>query len=193
MKTLNFFFTLAIFLLSNQIFSQKPNEIRIYYGISDTEILREPLLGGASYSSQDHNELGIRYIRQVFDNFHLETGVNYTYSDIKITPEFMGSLVESRCEKFDIISIPIYANYTLWKYLFVNGGPIVDFQVSENSTDKQSGIGYSLGFGGKYYFKNVSVYINPNFKRHAVIPFEKEKNHQKLTEFGIQFGVGLSF
>ena len=193
MKTLNFFFTLAIFLLSIQVFSQNNNEIRIYYGISDTEFLREPLLGGAGYRSQDHNELGIKYIRQVFDNFSLETGVNYAYSDIKITPEFMGTPVESRYEKLEIISIPIYANYTLWKYVFVNGGPIVDFQVSENSTDKQSGIGYSLGFGAKYYFNNVSVYINPNFKRHAVIPFEKENNHQKLTEFGMQFGVGFSF
>ena len=193
MKTHNFFFTLAIFILSIQVFSQNNNEIRIYYGISDTEFLREPLLGGAGYWSQDHKELGIKYIRQVLDNFSLETGVNYAYSDIKITPEFMGIPVESRYEKLEIISIPIYANYTLWKYVFVDGGPIVDFQVSENSTDKQSGIGYSLGFGGKYYFNNVSVYINPNFKRHAVIPFEKENNHQKLTEFGMQFGVGLSF
>lgn len=35
--------------------------------------------------------------------------------------------------------------------------------------------------------------MNPNFKRHAFIPFEKEKNHQRLTEMGIKIGVGYKF
>jgi len=50
-----------------------------------------------------------------------------------------------------------------------------------------------IGFGGKYHFNNFLIYVNPNYKRHAVVPFEKEIYPEKLTEFGIQFGLGLKF
>jgi len=79
----------------------------------------------------------------------------------------------------------------LGRYFFVNGGPIVDFQTTENSINSQSGIGYSLGLGGKYELNKFSLFINPNFKRHAVIPFEKEMYQQKITEIGIQAGLGF--
>lgn len=81
----------------------------------------------------------------------------------------------------------------LWNFLFFNDGPIIDFQKSENNTDSQFGIRYGLGIGAKYYFKNISIFINSNFKRPAVITFEKENYHQKLTEFGIKFVLGYRF
>ena len=184
----------VITILAINSYSQNSNELRLYYGISYADFLRNQSLDGAGgYEITNFNEFGIKYLRQLFDNFHIETGINYSTSDVKIAPAFMGDPVQSRYEKLEIVSIPIYANYTFWKYLFVNGGPIINFQTPDNSTDSQSGIGYSLGIGGEYNFDKFLIFINPNFKRHSVIPFEKENHHQKLTELGIQFGIGYKF
>jgi hypothetical protein len=185
---------IVIIIVTINSYSQNSNELRIYYGISDAVFLQnQDLVGAGNYEITNFNEYGIKYLRQLFDNFYIETGINYSKSDIKITPVFTGEQAPSRYEKLEIISVPIYANYSFWKYLFVNGGPILDFQTSDNSTDSQSGIGYSLGIGGKYYFDNFLIFVNPNFKRHSVVPFEKENYHQKLTELGIQFGIGYMF
>lgn len=184
---------ICIFFLGLSVSAQKTNEFRIYYGISESDFLTAPEDGGGSYDNEKLHEFGLRYLRTIFERFQIETGFNYSKSNVKIKPEFMGMPVQTRYEKLELISIPIFVNYTLWHYAFINGGPLLDFQLSDNSTDKQSGIGYSLGFGGKYSFKNFLIFINPNFKRHAVISFKKSIGRQHLTEVGIQFGIGYTF
>ena len=186
--------TLTLILTSLNSFSQGNNEFRLYYGASDGKLLRNTeLVGTGSNDLENFTELGFTYLRKVNKHLAIETGINYAIADLKITPAYMGEPVQTRGEEFELISIPIYANYTIWKFLFINGGPMIDFQTSETTVDSQSGIGYGLGIGGKYNLSNFIIYFNPNFKRHSVIPFEKEKHHQKLTEFGIQFGLGYSF
>lgn len=188
------FLPAAIILISLSSFSQNNNEIRLYYGLSDSKLLRnDDLTGFGSYDVENFSEFGIRFLRRINNNLAVETGVNYTTADLKISPHFMGEPVQERTQPFKLISIPIYANYTLWNFFFINAGPLVDLQTSENTTDLQSGIGYSVGVGGKYNFDGFVVFSSPNFKRHAVIPFEKEDYHQNLTEFGIQFGLGYTF
>lgn len=70
---------------------------------------------------------GIKFLRQLSNNLFIETGINYAKSDVKITPEFRGTPVQSRFEKLVMVSIPMYVNYAFLKNLFVNGGPILDF------------------------------------------------------------------
>ena len=194
MKITKLFLTLLISIITIQSYSQNSNEFRIYYGFSDTELKRDADLdGGGSQYAENSKEFGIKYLRQLKNNLSIEFCVNFLKSDLILNGAPMIPQIPTRYEKLEMISIPIYANYTLWKYLFVNAGPILDLQTSENSIDSQSGIGYSIGFGGKYDFNNFLIYVNPNFKRHAVIPFEKENYQQRLTELGIQFGIGYKF
>lgn len=194
MKKTRVILIIAITILTINSYSQNSNELRIYYGTSYAEFLEnQGYLGGGGYELKNINQFGVKYLRQLSTDFYIETGVNYSKSDVKITPSFTGEPVQSRYEKLEIVSVPIFANFTFWNYLFINGGPILDFQTSDNSTDSQSGIGYSLGIGGKYNFDKLLIFVNPNFKRHSVIPFEKEKHHLKLTELGVQFGVGYIF
>jgi hypothetical protein len=193
-NTKKMIFTLVITMMTIQTYSQNPNELRIYYGFSDTELKRDELLvGSGSADVENSKEFGIKFLKQLKNNLSIEFGVNFIKSDLTLHGAPMIPEIPTRYEKLEMISIPIYANYILWKYLFVNGGPILDFQTSENSIDSQSGVGYSIGFGGKYNFNNFLIYVNPNYKRHAVLPFEKENYSQKLTEFGIQFGLGYKF
>jgi len=186
---------LIIATIAINSYSQNRNEIRIFYGVSDSELLRNvDLVGGGSYTINNFSEYGLKYLRQIKGKLNFELGLNLTTVNTEfnyITHEGLSG--ETRYEKLEIISIPINANYTVGKYFFASGGPILDFQTSNNSSDSQSGIGYNLGVGLKYEIDNMMFFVNPNFKRHAVIPFEKEKYHQKLTEVGVQFGVGYKF
>ena len=194
MNTKKMLFIVVISIITIQSYSQNSNEFRIYYGFSDSELIRDvSLVGAGSQYAENSKEFGIKYLKQLKNNLSIELGINFLKSDLILNGAPMIPAFPTTYEKLEMISIPIYANYTLWKYLFVNGGPILDFQITENSIDSQSGIGYSIGFGGKYDFNNFLIYINPNYKRHAVLPFEKENYHQRLTEFGLQFGLGYKF
>lgn len=192
---IKFFRTLIIIVLLNlKCFSQQSNEVRTYFGIIDSELLRnDNLHGGASYNNENSYEFGVKYLRILTPKLSIETGINFMSSTVKIKPTFMGANVNTYYDYLKMLSIPIYINYSIGKYFFLNGGPILDFQNSAKSFDSQSGIGYGIGFGGKYDFDRFLIFFNPNFKRHSVISFEKENYHQKLTEFGIQIGVGYKF
>jgi len=192
MKIKQLLLILTILFASLPVFSQSASEFRVLYGKSDSRLLRqEQLSGTGSYKTIHFDEFGIRYLRQITGKLYLETGLDYLGMQLKINPAPMGIPIESRYEDLNLISVPVYAHYTLGRYFFVNGGPIVDFQTTENSTDSQSGVGYSLGLGGKYELSKFSLFINPNFKKHAVLPFQKEKYQQRSTEIGIQAGLGF--
>ncbi len=192
MKKLLLPLLLAFFSLS--AFSQTQNEVRLYFGITDSKLLRsDELIGGASYDIENSYEFGFRYLLEVTDNLALETGLNYWQGDVLITSAPMPEQT-TRTEALQTTSIPIFANFTFLDYFFVNGGPVMDFQGSESeSVDPQAGIGVGFGLGAQYAFNNFNIYVNPNFRRYAVIPFEEEDYHQKLTSFGVQLGVGYRF
>ncbi|MFV0267338.1 MAG: outer membrane beta-barrel protein [Draconibacterium sp.] len=185
---------ITMLFISAQAFSQNANELKVYYGIADSELLRkESLDGAAGYDNDNTYEFGIKYLNKLTKHFGIETGINYLHSRVEITPAFTGTPVNSHFENLNLLSVPILANYSFGKYFFVNGGPLIDFQLSDASFDSQSGIGYSLGIGGKYHFDRFLIFLNPNFKRHAIIPFTKEDYQQKLTEWNLQLGIGYTF
>ncbi len=188
---------LPLFLIffSISAFSQTQNEVRLYFGITDSELLRgEDLDGASSPDIENSYEFGFRYLLKVTDNLALETGLNYWKGDIVLNSALPRPGETSSSQELQTTSIPIFANYTFLDYFFVNGGPVMDFQRSESeSIDPQAGIGVGFGLGAQYAFNNFNIYVNPNFRRYAVIPFEEEDNHQKLTSFGVQLGVGYRF
>jgi hypothetical protein len=194
MKKTKLFLTFFVAIMTIQSYSQKSNELRVYYGFSGGLLGRNNVLVGAGSSDVENSkEFGIKYLKQLKNNLSIELGINFLKSDLIFKGAPMIPEIPTRYEKLEMISIPIYANFTFWKYLFINGGPILDFQTSDNSIDLQSGFGYSVGLGGKYEFDQFLIFINPNYKRHSVVPFERENYHQRLKELGIQFGIGYKF
>ena len=181
-------------MASIKCFSQTSNELRVYYGFVDSEILtNEELQGYGSYNNCHSYEFGFKYSREISNRLSIETGINFLSTQVQILPAFTGMPRILKEEDLKLISIPIYANYSFGDYFFIYGGPLTDFQLEDKSFDAQSGIGYAFGIGGKFNFKNYKIYITPNFKRHSFIPFEKENSLDKLLELGIQLGVGYAF
>lgn len=193
MKILKYFLFVLFLNFTLNTLAQNQSEIRGFYGISSYDLKSNKSLdGGASYDPETGYELGIRYIMRLPNGLGLESGVGFYTGDIKITSAPMPDQT-SRRERLQITSIPVLLNYRFLDYFFVNGGPVLDFQNSDNSFDSQSGMGFSLGIGINHYIRNFQMFVNPNFRQYALIPFEKENNHSKLSGLGIQFGMGYSF
>lgn len=193
MKILKYFLFVLFLNFTLNTLAQNQSEIRGFYGISSYDLKsNQSLDGGASYDPETGYELGIRYILRLPNGLGLESGVGFYTGDIKITSAPMPDQT-SRRERLQITSIPVLLNYRFLDYFFVNGGPVLDFQNSDNSFDSQSGMGFSLGIGINHYIRNFQMFVNPNFRQYALIPFEKENNHSKLSGLGIQFGMGYSF
>ncbi len=173
--------------------AQKKNEVRLFGGFVGSDVLGIAEDGGGSSNNDNTFEFGIKYLRNITDDLCIETGYSLFKTETKL--EYSDGKVEKiKYEDVKVIQIPLLANYTFNKYFFLNGGFIITFDKSNGSQKSQSGIGYNLGFGAKYAIKNFVFYINPNLKRCAsFISFENERYDNKLTELGIEFGIGYRF
>ncbi|HSP12380.1 MAG TPA: outer membrane beta-barrel protein [Salegentibacter sp.] len=184
---------LFFLLFIDSVMAQNQSEIRGFYGISSYEMDNNQSLDGAgNYDPETAYELGIRYILRMPNGLGLETGLGFWTGDIAVTSAPMPEQI-SRRERLQITSIPVLLNYRFLDYFFVNGGPVMDFQNSDNSFNSQSGVGISAGIGVNHYVRNFQMFVNPNFRHYALIPFEKEDHHSKLSGLGIQFGMGYNF
>ena len=125
-----------------------------------------------------------------------ETGIEYAKHNIIIEAHpHPGAESSSEKTSLSLLNIPLTLRANFLKYFFVNGGLIVDIDLSKNSgISDQTGIGSLLGVAAKYAFKNgVSVFVNPYTKVHALIPFKVDHQHQRIRENGIRIGMTYNF
>ena len=190
-----------ILLISFSVTAQSGLEVKGYFGISGARAnWNEDLDGASSVDIKNFKELGILFSKSISDKFSLTGGLNYSFATVDFdanNPSCINclSILYNHNQDFQMLSIPIYAEYSLWKIFYAAAGPVMDFQLSEgNNFSDQSGVGYLAGIGAKLDTEKFSFSIFPNYKRHNVIPFEKEGNYKQiLQEFGLQFGLGYKF
>ncbi len=190
-----------ICLVSIEAFSQNSFYGKIYYGISDAAMLaKEEMIGGGiiGYDPEGFREYGFLVGKELGKKWAIEAGLNFAAADMKYRlghSNSMHSVPESSAlapfERFQMTSIPVLMRYSIFPFLYVNAGPMLDIQRLGNSTYTQSGLGYLVGIGAEHYFNKVGFFVHPHFKRHATIPLES--TNYNLTEFGLQFGMGYKF
>lgn len=193
-------FILLIFLvlLGVSSFAQKGPELRGYFGFSGTLLgPNSGVVGSGSAEMVGFRELGLMLSNRIGEKFRLNTGISYAYGNVEIQCDLCSEtgLPFPYNQDFRMLSIPVYTEYELTKFLFVAAGPLLDFQLSkDNNFDKQSGLGYLVGLGGKVNTEKFTFSLFPNYKRHGVIPFENNGDAKDiLREFGVQIGVGYRF
>lgn len=179
-------------------FSQKGPELKGYFGFSGTLLgPNAGVVGSGSAEMNGFREIGLTLSTGIGGKFRLNTGLSYAYGLVEIQCDLCSEtgLPFPYNQDFRMLSIPIYTEYELTKFLFVAAGPILDFQLSEgNNITDQSGLGYLVGFGGKVNTEKFTFSLFPNYKRHSVIPFENNGDAKDiLREFGVQIGVGYRF
>ena len=197
-----YLFSLFLFtcLFSNITYSQTKNRITVSSGSAANGLFKNVRIeGGGNSEGKGATVYGLRYSRMLSNSFSIESGLEYSINRIQTTPAFYPGIDQTpKKSSIQMLSLPVYGNYNFLKYLFVNAGAILDFETinSENrstSVDKQSGVGYGIGLGGKYTFKKMTVSVNPFFQSHAAIPFEKNKYPERLKEVGVKLGIGYNF
>ena len=203
----NLFLIISLVLsVSSFSFAQNSFYGKVYYGLSDAALIPNgDYYGLVGKEVEGFREFGFRFGKEFNKKWAIEVGLNSASADIKYRPNpsmvsVQGLTVLPPQERFNMLSFPILMRYSIFPFLYVNAGPMLDIQRSDNSFDiqgpdnsfkSQSGIGYLLGISAEHYFKKVGVFVHPHFKRHATIPFES--NNFNLTEFGVQFGLAYSF
>jgi len=195
-KTLFTFIWLTAFILFNaNTYGQQNNTLSLVYGTGNAGLLSRGI-GSAGYASKGFTTFGLDYMRQINGFFSIETGLEYTDSQLLLdyidppnpnfTPE-KGTI--------QILSVPVYGNFTFFKHFFLNAGFSVDFETdnpAQRITSAQNGIGTFLGIGGKYTFRRVNLFVNPFFRVNNMIRFNSDY-YRKLVDVGFKFGLGYSF
>ncbi|MDQ6480748.1 outer membrane beta-barrel protein [Dyadobacter sp. LHD-138] len=194
----NIYIVLILLTFSLRSFAQSSHRLSISYGFAANELARKnDLEGTESHFGKGAGMIGLRYIKTLKNNFAFETGLEYSRYKFSVSPVFHPNVVRTfRRENIELLSVPIYANYTFGKYFFVNGGIIADFHINKKekkSFDGQSGLGAGLGIGAKYDFNRITISINPYFQKHAIFALDKEPHQERIIEAGIRFGVGYRF
>lgn len=199
-----FGFILLLLCLSASINAQGKSEeqkskISVYTTfLGGADIFRfEEVDGGGSYDGRGIFNIGASYTYRLSRKLGLEAGLEYSKLNYKCTSEFIGESTPAVTVKdnIDLLSVPVALNVYFGKYIYANAGVLFDFQIKDsNYVDKQSGMGAILGIGGKYdFYSGFSVFVNPYYKLHALIPFSTEKYHQRVGEYGLKIGASYSF
>ena len=152
--------------------------------------------GGGSYSGDGFYTVGITCLIPMNSRLDVETGLEYSKHTVLITPEFFpGSDRTPSKAKLNLITIPVTLKINFLKYLFVNGGCLLDLDANTSSPiDDQTGLGAVLGIGIQYEFKfGGTIFVNPDMKCHSLVPFSPERYHERLFDSGIRIGFVYNF
>jgi len=204
MKKIAFLLSVFIFCCAFPSYAQKnKNDVQkghigiTFSSFGDNSVVRfHELDGSASYSGDKYYTFGIAYLYKLNKTFDFETGIEYSYHKIYITPNNLPPYIDiiPRSENFSLINIPITFRLNFLKYCFINGGILFDIDAGNLPVDSQTGIGGIIGLGLKYDFKSrISVFVNPYLKAHSLIPFSSWEHHQMVMEDGSSFRFGLIY
>jgi hypothetical protein len=194
---------LATALMSTQGWSQKtadfPENTQLLislpvFGKSEALYFQE-LAGAASTSGEKLSGFGVGLLQPLNSHWSLETGLEYTRHSLRLIPNVPpGSNIAETDFKIDLITLPLGARLQVFKGVFLNSGFLLDVDLSKNKVaDSQTGIGTVLGFGVHFGLgKTLSIFANPYFKAHGLIPFSKDNYPQRLMESGIRIGLGFN-
>jgi hypothetical protein len=196
---------LLSFLMINQFAAAQENAPQLLNGkigltfssFGENQVFRFSEMDGApSFDSDYFRALGISWVYPVNSWLEFETGIEYAEHQITINPNLPpDSDNTSRPADFSLINVPFSVRANFLKYFFMNGGFILDVDVSASgSIDSQTGIGTLLGFAAKYDFSfGVTAFVNPYFKIHSIIPFQDAEHHQRVWENGVRLGLTYDF
>ena len=191
-----FFYFVAFVAGIQHSIAQDRASVYLTYGLSNAvPIYSQNLEGTGSYDASGTSSMGVRFLSKSKPALRLEMGLDYLAVKFTSSPDFHPGIdMTPKPQRMRIISVPVFANLTFLKYAFVNGGALIDIEIDKHNTvQKQTGLGFGLGIGGRYEFRNFSIILNPFFQRHAYFSVEKYNTRQSLINAGVRAGIGYSF
>ena len=166
---------------------------------SNSNVIHSKILdGGASYSCKKVYTFGVSYIHPIRPWIDIESGIEYSNHTITVKPMTMPDMEYSYSEydkDISLINIPVTARINFLKYLFFNGGTILDLEVGSSSPiNNQTGLGVLFGIGAKYNLNNgIGAFINGYSKIHSLVSFSSDYHYRRLIDGGLRIGIMYSF
>lgn len=164
------------------------------FGYNDL-VYSERLDGAASYHGKKFYTLGVSYLHPINKNIALETQIEFSHHIISMHPNVQPGMDNTPTEVFmSLVSIPVSARINFLRCFFINGGFFLDIDTgTSEQINSQGGLGALMGLGIRYDSDfRISVFVNPYFKVHSLIPFSNNARHQRLMESGFRFGLAYT-
>lgn len=152
----------------------------------------QQLEGAPGYDARRLFTAGINYIHPLNKRFDLETGFEFTNFSTTLYPAVNPDADLTPTKGYlNIVSIPFRIRVKFPYLFYVNGGLLLDMDMSSSSDiNTQTGIGGMFGFGWKYGFKSgTEITVNPYIKMHSLLSFSMSANPLRLLESGLRVGV----
>jgi hypothetical protein len=112
------------------------------------------------------------------------TNSSFRYSNASLDPDH-----SPHNTHLSLIEIPVTVRLNFWQHFFINGGLLLDFDITKNKhLDNQTGIGAMWRVGAKYDFKNmpIGLFLNPYAKYRPLVPFTERNYHLRTFELGFR-------
>ncbi len=169
------------------------NNMGFFIGFGSNQVRQGSGDGGPVFDTGGSFQFGLSYSKYLNSNLAVETALSYLETEIERSPA-AGLGLSPTTLPLELVSLRAGLKYSFLRFLFVNGGLLLDFDVENDIIDPQTGLGFGLGIGAEYIFSSgLNIFVNPFLNQHAIIPFRKEDSHQRLLDGGVKLGVGYRF
>lgn len=195
-KLLVFFLVLSGFAAHAQENSR--NSYGLTAGAGSARVIRASLEGGPSLDLQGSFELGANYYRQAGERLKLETGLVYHYNKLiqKTGPMPDVPQVSTRYD-VHLLYLPLFLRYNLSNHIFINGGGLVNIDVSNpmglgssRALNSLSGLGIGMGIGGELaILQMLYLQIYPYVNLHGALLVQPEQHPGRMLDAGIKVGI----
>jgi len=185
-------FLLFALILSTQLIYAQNHAVGISYdhvfGGGATRLAQYE--GFGSYHFQKGYKIAFNYSYQLKDNFRIISGLQHQEQWMQSRNVSTTGELRTRDIKVETLNIPFYANLTFLKYLFLEGGPLLNIQTNKPyGVDKQTGIGFSGSLGAQYSFNRISFFVKSQGQIQTLISFNEENSRLRNISNSISFGV----
>ena len=174
------------------------NSFGLSAGAGKASVVRTSLEGAPSFYLQKDFELGANFYRQIGEKLQFETGLFYHYNKLTqksaVNPD-----VPQITTLYDVhlLYLPAFLRFKPSNFFFVNGGALVDIDLSNNmglsssrALDYQSGLGLGLGVGGEVAISPaLYLQVNPYLNLHGVLLVQQEDYPGRILDAGLKVGI----
>ncbi len=150
------------------------------------------LVGASSHNLRYGAQYSLNYKYQFSKKLSINSGLQFQQTSMQSENSSTTGERQTWDYQVDNLNIPILANFTFLKYLFVEGGPMLNFQINDEDPygiEDQSGLGLSLGLGAQYDIGKFNIFIKSQGQMQTLIPFNKENYHDRLITNSLSIGI----
>jgi hypothetical protein len=170
--------------------AQTKGEVGIGFAFGENDLVRfEQVVGAGGHAGKGFTVFEVNYLKPFNQWMGLETGLAVGKYNFRITGA-PGIDFEPVNDGILTATVPVLVRLTFLKYFFLNAGALVDFSLSQSSyIDSQNGLGALLGIGAHYRFNSgFGIYLSPSLQGHSLVPFAREKFHERMLLSSFQLG-----